>query len=90
MRNHARCVTCNKVSSEDIETNPGDYKPEEFVPDPVDPLNYICKECKEWHEDLALDYWFKDDPYGWEEDGFLDTLELEIQSQPSNDNFSEK
>lgn len=51
-----RCVTCNKVSSEAIETNPGDYLKKSFVSDPVNPLQTICEECKALHEELMHEY----------------------------------
>ena len=59
-----RCVTCNKVSSEAIETNIGDYLKKSFVPDPVNPLQTVCEECKALHEELmheyeVIDHWKK-------------------------------
>lgn len=55
-----RCVTCNKVSSEAIETNPGDFLKKSFVPDPVNPLQNICEECKALHEELLHEYEVQD------------------------------
>lgn len=84
---HRRCVSCNKVSSQEIETNIGDFSRKVFVPDPVDGKQFICLECREWHDELMFEYEQKDDPYGWEEDGILDAIDLEIElEQPINDN----
>ena len=66
MNFNTRCVCCNKVSSKEIETDIGDYSKSEFVVDPINPSAFICKECKEWHEDLMMNYHQKDDPYGWD------------------------
>ena len=70
-----RCVTCNKVSSEAIETNIGDYLKKSFVPDPVNPLQNICEECKEKHEELmhgyeVRDHWKKLDELGVENEDY--------------------
>jgi hypothetical protein len=61
-----RCSICNKVSSHDIQTNLGDFTKKSFVPDPKNPMFFICEECKVVHEDQMLDYQKKDDLVaGW-------------------------
>lgn len=53
----ARCTICNCVSSEDIETTIGDYRPGmSFVPDPKDSLGFICLECQDVIQDQRFDY----------------------------------
>ena len=82
-----RCVTCNKVSNKEIETHPGEHDKKPFSSDPVDKLGYICAECMEAHLDLMEDYFYLDDPYGWEEDGVQDLINLDIEKEsPVNDN----
>jgi hypothetical protein len=84
---HRRCVSCNKVSSQDIETNSGDFTTEYFMIDPIRKDSFICKECREWHEELMADYEAKDDPYGWLDDGTLDLMDLELEKDlVANDN----
>jgi hypothetical protein len=94
MKYNLRCKTCNRVSSQEIESNIGDYLNKNFVQDPVDSNSFICEECKEWHEDLMLDYEvIYDDPYGWEEDGTMDLIQLELETlelQPCNDNSNDQ
>lgn len=82
---HRRCNDCNKVSSQEIETNIGDFSQDHFVIDPHNSTKFICKECKEWYEELMMDYEIKDDPYGWKEDGLLDILDLELETESDND-----
>ncbi len=60
-----RCYICNKVSSELIETHPGEYTSKSFLRDPQNHNRSMCVECKEVEEDLKLSYEAKDDPYGW-------------------------
>lgn len=65
MNYNTRCSICNHVSSEDIQTELGDFSKGEFVPDPKSSLFYICMPCKEVYEDLMLSYETQDDPYSW-------------------------
>lgn len=70
-----RCDICNKVSSREIETNPGDFSKNPFVPDPGRDFGFICVECKEHVEELSLEFLLGDDPYGWDQ-----------APEPANDN----
>lgn len=84
--NNKRCKCCNKVSSQDIETDVGDFSTDYFTEDQND-NSFICKECSEWHDELMSDYEAKDDPYGWQDDGFEDLLNLVLEENiPQNDN----
>lgn len=61
-----RCSICNRVNTESIETNLGDYAPlEYFTNDPKDPMHFICITCEEAIQELRDDYDFKDE---WEEE----------------------
>ena len=60
-----RCYICNKVSSELIETNPGDFLKKHFAHDPHDENRSICEECLEAHNEAMLAYEAKDDMYSW-------------------------
>lgn len=52
-----RCSICNCVSSEDVETEIGDYQGYTyFVNDPKDPSHFICGACDEVVKDLRNDY----------------------------------
>lgn len=65
-KENCRCSICNKVSSPGIQTNYGEYSKKPFVPDPKDPLYFICMDCKEAHETTMLDYQRQDElKYGW-------------------------
>lgn len=86
--NNVRCKHCNKVSSQDIETEAGDFSTSYFKED-TDKA-YLCDECSEWHEELMADYEAKDDPYGWEEDGLSDLVEIYIEEIFSSDNDNDK
>lgn len=57
-----RCYICNKVSSEHIETNPGDCLKKNFIRDPDDNSRSLCTECKEAIEETSRDYYKRD---GW-------------------------
>jgi hypothetical protein len=59
---NARCKICNRVSSELIETNLGDFTKKRFFRDD-EHQDVLCEECKEIHEDLMLDYESQDDPW---------------------------
>ena len=52
---HKRCIVCNKVSSEEIETNIGDTLNHVFFNDTIS-QGWICFECDNWTEILLLDY----------------------------------
>jgi len=52
---HKRCIVCNKVSSEEIETNVGDTLNHVFFNDTIS-QGWICFECDNWTEVLLLDY----------------------------------
>lgn len=52
---HKRCIVCNKVSSEEIETNVGDTLNHVFFNDTIS-QGWICFECDNWTEILLLDY----------------------------------
>lgn len=65
MNYNTRCSICNHVSSEDIQTELGDFTKGEFVPDPKNELHFICIVCKEVFEEQMLAYEAKDDPYSW-------------------------
>lgn len=60
-----RCSICNCVSSESIETELGDFREVNFVPDPISSLHVVCQECKQAHEELMLEYEKDDDVWGW-------------------------
>lgn len=64
MLNH-RCCVCNSVSSEAIETNPGDWKNVNFVRDSLYATDIVCTSCKEQHEELMLEYEQNDSVWGW-------------------------
>lgn len=83
--NNRRCVCCNKVSSQDIETDLGDFSTDYFVVDPTDQNSFICHECSEWHTDLMTDYEKRDDALNWIDEDF-DNFELTLDVEPSNDN----
>lgn len=85
LMNNVRCKHCNKVSNQDIETEVGDFSSSYFKEDTKDKY-YLCDECSEWHEELMADYEAKDDPYGWEENGLNDLVEIYIEEIFSNDN----
>lgn len=52
-----RCSICNSVSSENISTDIGDYKPNtSFTEDPKDHNHFICITCKEVIDDQLMDY----------------------------------
>lgn len=52
-----RCVICNVVNNEDIQTDLGDFNPHmAFVPDPKNNQNQICIACREVIDDVLLDY----------------------------------
>lgn len=83
-----RCVTCNKVSSEAIATNIGDYLNKSFVPDPVNPIQNICEECKSLHEELMHEYEVEDH---WKklEEGNLDEDDAAWVFFPEEDPWDE-
>lgn len=59
---NARCKNCNRVSSELIETEIGDFTKKRFFRDDQH-QDVLCEECKEIHEELMLDYESQDDPW---------------------------
>lgn len=59
-----RCIVCNKVSTSDIQTEVGDLTKRHFKKDEYS-TGFICGECEDWHEELMTDYFYQDDPYGW-------------------------
>lgn len=68
MTHHERCYLCNKVSSQDIETNIGDFTKKKFFRESESSLAHLvlCEECKASIEDQMLDYELEhDDIYGW-------------------------
>lgn len=59
---HFRCVICNSVSSETIQTNIGDYHPNmPFVPDTKYKENHTCITCREVIDDMLHDYQLQDE-----------------------------
>lgn len=59
---HKRCIVCNKVSSEEIETNVGDTLSHVFFNDTIS-QGWICFECDNWTEILLLDYLNEDEDF---------------------------
>ncbi len=57
---HKRCIVCNKVSSEEIETNVGDTLNHVFFNDTIS-QGWICFECDNWTEILRLEYYIDDE-----------------------------
>lgn len=59
---HFRCVLCNCVSSETIQTNIGDYKHNmPFVPDTKHKENHTCITCREVIDDVLNDFQIQDE-----------------------------
>lgn len=89
MNYNTRCSICNHVSSEDIQTELGDFTKGEFVPDPKNELHYICIVCKEVFEEQMLAYEAKDDPYSWLDPDVGQAepidLELKIETEETDD-----
>lgn len=79
MEYNTRCKTCNRVSSKEIETDAFDQYNGKFIYDPVDDNAFICMECSEWHQELMLDFSYKDDPWGWEDSGEEEKLLLVLE-----------
>lgn len=57
-----RCVLCNCVSSETIQTNVGDYHPNmSFVQDTKHKENHTCISCREVIDDVLNDFAIQDE-----------------------------
>lgn len=60
MKRSFRCSICNKVSTPEIETFPGDYKSDFFVEDPKDKNNFICGECREIIDQTNAEFYYEE------------------------------
>lgn len=48
-----RCSTCNCTPSEEIASDPFEYRPDIFLmPDETDPTKMICSDCQDWDFEL--------------------------------------
>ncbi len=58
----SRCGICNCVSSEDIATNSGDWRPGTlFAPDPKSGDFDVCLSCLDSYQDVMNDFHFMDE-----------------------------
>ena len=69
-----------------IETNIGDLTSRHFVSD-SQKISFYCGECEDVHHELMLDFYYRDDPFGWEDDGTQDSIDIKLEKEePVNDN----
>ena len=84
-----RCVICNKVSSNSIETNAGDFTTDVFFIDEKTGGD-ICYECNSWTDSVIHDYNLVDietEELFENEEPFVLTLEIDdIVELADNDN----
>lgn len=90
MNNKYRCSICNKVSSRDIETNYEETTKHTFVRDPKDKQHFICMDCNLIYQDLMVDYYIQDDPYGWFSDEEEFNLEIDNDSDSEDQTIFEQ
>lgn len=60
-----RCAICNRVNSEEIATNKGDFIRVPFVRDPNHPFDYFCLDCSEEIQDVSCSFQHDDDYAGY-------------------------
>ncbi len=77
-----RCARCNRVSSREIQTYPGQYTRVPFCVDPLNPLQHICYDCKEASDEIIYSREDGDEEVLEAEDEEVTMYTYYIDSQP--------